>query len=119
MRKKIFILHFPLNITSLKKEKLFYFSSSETTLSFLFFSFYNNNLIAMSQGTLFATQQIRSLAPKALIKHFNLDVKVSDKDAVYEKNFPLNKIPAFVGPKGFKLTEVIAISLYCMYLFLF
>ncbi|RCK57697.1 Elongation factor 1-gamma 1 [Candida viswanathii] len=66
----------------------------------------------MSQGTLYATQQIRSLAPKAIVKHFNLDVKVTDKDAVYDKNFPLNKIPAFIGPKGFKLTEVIAISIY-------
>ncbi|KAL6453058.1 CAM1 Elongation factor 1-gamma 1 [Candida maltosa Xu316] len=66
----------------------------------------------MSQGTLYATQQIRSLAPKALVKHFKLDVKVTDKDDVYHKNFPLNKIPAFVGPKGFKLHEVIAISLY-------
>lgn len=68
----------------------------------------------MSQGTLYATVQARGILPKALIKHFGLDVKVSDKDAVYNKHFPLNKIPAFVGPKGFKLTEVIAISLYCM-----
>lgn len=69
----------------------------------------------MSLGTLYATQQIRSLPAKALVKHFNLDVKISDKDAAYEKNFPLNKIPAFIGPKGFTLTEVIAICLYCMY----
>ncbi|RLV95008.1 Elongation factor 1-gamma 1 [Spathaspora sp. JA1] len=66
----------------------------------------------MSQGTLYATQQIRSLTPKVIVKHFNLDVKISDKDDVYKKNFPLDKIPAFVGPKGFKLHEVIAISLY-------
>lgn len=70
----------------------------------------------MSLGTLYATQQIRSLPAKALAKYFNLDIKISDKDAAYEKNFPLNKIPAFIGPKGFTLTEVIAICLYCMYL---
>lgn len=70
----------------------------------------------MSQGTLFVTEQARGIAPKAIVKHFNLDVKISDKeDAAYKKAFPLNKIPAFVGPKGFKLTEAIAISIYCMY----
>lgn len=74
----------------------------------------------MSQGTLYTTEQARGIVPKALIKHFNLDVKIADKeDASYKKFFPLNKIPAFVGPKGFKLTEVIAISIYCMYDFFF
>lgn len=70
----------------------------------------------MSSGTLFVTEQIRSLPPKALIKHFNLDVKLSDKeDKSYQKYFSLEKIPAFIGPKGFKLHEVIAICIYCMY----
>lgn len=70
----------------------------------------------MSLGTLFATEQIRSLPPKALIKHFNLDVKFADKeDSSYQKYFPLAKIPCFIGPKGFKLQEVIAICIYCMY----
>ena len=69
----------------------------------------------MSQGTLYVTQQIRSLPPKALVKHFKLDIKLSDKDEAFNKAFPLNKIPAFIGPKGFKLTEVIAVCLYCMY----
>ncbi|EGW31703.1 elongation factor 1-gamma 1 [Spathaspora passalidarum NRRL Y-27907] len=66
----------------------------------------------MSQGTLYATEQIRSLAPKAIVQHFKLDVKITDKDDTYHKYFPLNKIPAFIGPKGFKLHEIIAISLY-------
>lgn len=66
----------------------------------------------MSQGTLYATQQIRSIAPKVIIKQFGLDVKISDKDGDYEKYFPLGKIPAFIGPKGLKLHEVIAICLY-------
>ncbi|KSA00133.1 uncharacterized protein AC631_04092 [Debaryomyces fabryi] len=70
----------------------------------------------MSLGTLFGAQQIRTVPAKALIKHFNLDVKVVETlDKAYEKNFPLAKIPCFVGPKGFKLQEVIAISIYCMY----
>lgn len=67
----------------------------------------------MSQGTLYTTEQARGILPKALIKHFNLDIKISDKDSVFNKHFPLSKIPAFIGPKGFKLTEVIAISIYC------
>mmetsp|Transcript_1098 Transcript_1098/g.1106 ORF Transcript_1098/g.1106 Transcript_1098/m.1106 type:complete len:409 (-) Transcript_1098:76-1302(-) len=67
----------------------------------------------MSSGTLYGAQQIRTVPPKALIKHFNLDVKVVETlDKAYEKDFPLAKIPCFVGPKGFKLQEVIAISIY-------
>ncbi|KAI5961016.1 TEF4 [Candida pseudojiufengensis] len=66
----------------------------------------------MSLGTLYVTQQTRSWVPKGIVKQFNLDVKLSDKDETYHNSFPLNKIPAFIGPKGFKLTEVIAISLY-------
>ncbi|CAK9439142.1 uncharacterized protein LODBEIA_P33660 [Lodderomyces beijingensis] len=66
----------------------------------------------MSLGTLYVTEQIRSLTPKAIVEYFKLDVKLSDKDSAYEKSFPLNKIPAFIGPKGFRLTEVIAISVY-------
>ncbi|KAG7192905.1 uncharacterized protein KQ657_001362 [Scheffersomyces spartinae] len=66
----------------------------------------------MSLGTLFATQQIRSVPPKAIIKHYGLDVKISDKeDPLYTKNFPIAKIPAFIGPKGLKLHEVIPITI--------
>lgn len=74
----------------------------------------------MSQGTLFAASQIRGIIPTALVKHYNLDVKVVDQSTsdVFKKTFPLGKVPAFVGPKGVKLTEVIAISVYCMYQFL-
>lgn len=71
----------------------------------------------MSQGTLYATESIRTLLLKALVKHYKLDISVSDKDALYAKAFPLGKVPAFIGPKGYKLTEVIAIVLYCEYLF--
>ncbi|CUM64999.1 uncharacterized protein PRCAT00002617001 [Priceomyces carsonii] len=70
----------------------------------------------MSLGTLYVAEQARGFVPKALVKHFNLDVKIAGKDDEnYKKNFPLNKIPAFIGPKGFKLTEVIAVSIYCKY----
>ncbi|KAF3993070.1 hypothetical protein FT663_00894 [Candidozyma haemuli var. vulneris] len=66
----------------------------------------------MSQGTLYADQKIRGAVPKAIIKAYNLDVKVAELDATFEKLFPLKKVPAFVGPKGLKLTEIIAVSLY-------
>lgn len=73
----------------------------------------------MSQGTLYANERVRALIPVALIKHFKLDVKIVDPASckTYSKLFPLGKVPAFVGPKGVKLTEVIAISVYCMYIF--
>ncbi|CAI5758246.1 unnamed protein product [Candida verbasci] len=61
---------------------------------------------------LYVTQQIRSLLPKALVKYFKLDIKLSDKDDSYHKYFTLNKIPAFIGKKGFKLHEIIAIVIY-------
>lgn len=69
----------------------------------------------MSQGTLYADEKIRGVLPKAIIKAYNLDVKVAAPDAAFEKTFPLKKIPAFVGPKGLKLTEIIAVSLYRMF----
>jgi len=66
----------------------------------------------MSQDTLYATESIRTVLLKGLIKHYKLDINVVGKDATFEKTFPLGKIPAFIGPKGLKLTEVIAIVLY-------
>lgn len=69
----------------------------------------------MSQGTLFANDRIRALIPKALVNEFKLDVKVVDASGkAFEQAFPLGKVPAFIGPKGVKLTEVIAVSLYRM-----
>lgn len=69
----------------------------------------------MSQGTLYANERVRGVVPKAIIKAFKLDVTVAEPDATYQKYFPLGKVPAFVGPKGLKLIEVIAISIYRMY----
>ncbi len=66
----------------------------------------------MSQGTLYVGESSRGLLLKGLIKHYKLDINVTDRDATYQKLFPLGKVPAFVGPKGYKLTEVIAIVLY-------
>lgn len=70
----------------------------------------------MSQGTLFTTQLVRGLTPRALIKYFKLDVEIKDNEAAeFKDNFPLKKVPAFIGPKGLKLHETIAITYYCTY----
>lgn len=68
----------------------------------------------MSQGTLYVNTLPRGILPKALIKALNLDITVADADTSEEfaKYFPLKKVPAFVGPNGAKLTEVIAITYY-------
>ncbi|CAI1541575.1 hypothetical protein SEUBUCD646_0K01390 [Saccharomyces eubayanus] len=70
----------------------------------------------MSQGTLYISKSPRNFASKALISHFKLDVKIVEKDQASEfaSLFPLKQVPAFLGPKGFKLTEAIAIQYYCM-----
>lgn len=71
----------------------------------------------MSQGTLYSDNRTRCLAPISVVKYFGLDVSISEKDAKYTRDFPLNKTPTFIGAKGFKLTEAIAITLYRMLLF--
>lgn len=65
-------------------------------------------------SVLYTGDSIRGVLPKAIIKQYNLDVKVTPPDATFEKYFPTKKIPGFVGPKGLKLTETIAVSLYRM-----
>lgn len=67
-------------------------------------------------STLYSAPVTRTKVPEGLVKHFGLDVKIATKDAAYEKAFPMGKLPAFIGADGFKLTETIAISIYCMYL---
>lgn len=51
------------------------------------------------------------------MKHLGLDIKVADAsgDETFEKNFPLKKIPAFIGADGFTLNESIAVNLYCKF----
>lgn len=76
---------------------------------------YANYCITMSHGTLYANFRIRTLLPAALVEHYKLDVKVAEPPANYKEKFPLGKVPAFVGEKGFKLTETIAINIYRKY----
>lgn len=66
----------------------------------------------MSQGTLYVSERIRGALPAALVKHFKLDIKVTAPPANYKEKFPLGKIPAYEGEKGFKLTEAIAVCIY-------
>ncbi|KAI5956442.1 hypothetical protein KGF54_000917 [Candida jiufengensis] len=68
----------------------------------------------MSAGTLYILKvSPRSFVLEDLIKHFKLDVKLTDdKDEKYHAKFPLDKTPAFLGPKGYSLTETIAIASY-------
>lgn len=72
----------------------------------------------MSLGTVITGKRTRALAVNAIIKHYDLDVKVLDSyddQPVFQKAFPLQKVPVFIGEKGFKLHEAFAICLYCMY----
>ena len=69
----------------------------------------------MSQGTLY----IMEISPRSsilvdLIKYFKLDIEIdaNTQSESFIKKFPLGKTPAFVGAKGFQLTETIAISNY-------
>ncbi|CAD1784692.1 similar to Saccharomyces cerevisiae YKL081W TEF4 Gamma subunit of translational elongation factor eEF1B [Maudiozyma barnettii] len=68
----------------------------------------------MSQGTLYTSTTPRCHPVKALIEKFNLDIACVEKSTVadFETKFPLGQIPAFIGPKGFKITEEVAILYY-------
>lgn len=68
----------------------------------------------MSQGTLYVMDQSpRSFVLEDIVKHYKLDVKITtEKDAAYNAKFPLGKTPAFIGSKGYALTETIAIASY-------
>ncbi|KAG7825794.1 hypothetical protein KL909_001026 [Ogataea angusta] len=71
----------------------------------------------MSLGTLYAGEATRVLAAKGVVKALGLDVKFGETtDEAFQKNFPLGKVPAFIGPKGYKLNEAIAVLYYCEYL---
>lgn len=70
----------------------------------------------MSQGTLFGDTQTRSVLPVGLVKAFNLDITVEKAGTAAQKAaFPNTKVPAFIGPHGYKLQESIAIIYYCMF----
>ncbi|GMG45102.1 unnamed protein product [Ambrosiozyma monospora] len=67
----------------------------------------------MSLGTLYGSGKTRTILPVGLVKALDLDVKLESTDSpAYKAAFPLGKVPAFVGPKGFKLHEVLAVSIY-------
>jgi elongation factor 1-gamma len=71
----------------------------------------------MSLGTVIANRT-RGLTVEAIVKHYDLDVTILrsyDDQPQFERAFPLKKVPVYIGPKGFKLQEAIAICLYCMY----
>lgn len=75
----------------------------------------------MSQGTLYINRSPRNYASEALISYFKLDVKIADlkQSSEFASLFPLKQAPAFLGPKGLKLTEALAIQFYCMFHILF
>lgn len=71
----------------------------------------------MSQSVLYSNFRIRSWVPRALVKQLGLNVKVVDPyaeeaQAEFNRDFPLKKLPAFRGPRGFKLTEQMALNHY-------
>ncbi|ODV82525.1 hypothetical protein CANARDRAFT_25849 [[Candida] arabinofermentans NRRL YB-2248] len=69
----------------------------------------------MSQGVLYGAEQTRVLVPKGLVKVLDLDVKFDDATSEeFAAAFPLKKVPTFAGPKGYKLTESIAIIIYLL-----
>jgi elongation factor 1-gamma len=70
----------------------------------------------MSQGTLFGSTETRSILPVGLVKAFNLDITLSNRGEEAQKAaFPNTKVPAFLGPHGYKLQESIAVIYYCKY----
>ncbi|CAR28632.1 ZYRO0F08448p [Zygosaccharomyces rouxii] len=69
----------------------------------------------MSEGLLYSNFRIRSLVPRALVWILKLDVEIQDPyqvDEKFTKDFPLRKLPSFLGPHGYKLTEQMAINNY-------
>lgn len=71
----------------------------------------------MSLGTLFGIDETRSILPGGLVRAFKLDVKIEARDSAAHvaAGFPSHKVPAFLGPHGYKLQESIAVLYYCMY----
>ena len=70
----------------------------------------------MSQGTLFISPSPRCQAAVTIINHYKLDIEIVDvKSTVcndFQEKFILHQVPAFLGPKGLRLTENAAILTY-------
>lgn len=66
--------------------------------------------------TIYSNKFVRGAFTKALVDYLGLDnVKFGDyEDPAFEANFPLKKVPSLLGPKGVKLTEVLAITFYLL-----
>ena len=73
----------------------------------------------MSFGKLYGfPDNARSVVLRAVAKENNLDIELVETrppnvDTDYLKLNPLGRIPTFVSPNGFILTESIAIAIYC------
>lgn len=63
----------------------------------------------MSLGTLYTGPYVRVVLPDSLVKYFGLDITISPRDAAFEAEFPLHQFPSFIGPKGFKITQTLAV----------
>ncbi|CCK71450.1 translation elongation factor EF1B gamma KNAG_0H00340 [Huiozyma naganishii CBS 8797] len=70
----------------------------------------------MSQGTLYVWATPRTNSCEAIVKAYGLDVEIVDVKAAtvpeFVEKFPLGEVPAFLGPRGVKLTETSAILTY-------
>ncbi len=63
-------------------------------------------------------ENARSTVLLAVAKANNLDIEVVEtripiQDIEYFKLNPLGRVPTFVGPNGYLLTETMAIAVYC------
>lgn len=74
----------------------------------------------MSLGTIYTriaageATRTRALLPECLIKHFKINVKVSDPDEVFPAKFPMKLVPAFQFPDGTLLSESLPINLFLL-----
>ncbi|ODV84121.1 hypothetical protein CANARDRAFT_29295 [[Candida] arabinofermentans NRRL YB-2248] len=68
----------------------------------------------MSLGTLYGENHTRAIVAMGLVKVLNLNIKFGDRatDVDFRTNFPLAKVPTFIGSDGFVLSESIAIIIY-------
>ncbi|CCE62169.1 hypothetical protein TPHA_0C00120 [Tetrapisispora phaffii CBS 4417] len=66
----------------------------------------------MSNGTLYVKDFPRAILARSLVKYYKIDVKVEDAETseTYKRDCPVGRIPAFVGPNDFILTEIAAIN---------
>lgn len=74
----------------------------------------------MAIGTLYGNAHTRTIVPCGLVKAFGLDIDiVESKTEAHLKAFPRGLAPAFIGEKGFKISESLAVNYYRMSTFYF